>query len=493
MITSRSRLSKLRAHLFAGVVAVLLISCGDETSPPTATPAPISRPLNTPTALPTDTNTPAPTHTPTAEPTPTAIATRTPVATPTTTATPTSAPTPIPTASPTRTPVPTNMPSRSPLPTYEPTVTNTPTPTPTDTPARSPTHTLTPVPTVTPTRTPSPTPIHTPSPSPTSTPTAEELAAAHLSEIIPWFRNPPDDFSLEAAKIITDIWLRDAGLGDTVAPWLASGVTDNEVHALWHIHDIASTSIELARMMSNVGWLTDGVTENDRSALRAIREITYIDLELATMIVTLPWIDTEITIDEKDTLVALGNVAQKDLELASKIANASWFSHGPKANLGFKVLRSLSNLEGRAFSQLTTQPWVRDGLDDTEAALVVTIRSVAREPTLYLDLLQTHYTQTKTISLPLAGEVNIWVFQNDPFQPDEDLLTAIEDTARISEEFLGVPFPTTDIILLVVPQGSGIGGGHWGSHMVLRRFLGDIWNIAHETAHYYFHNNIGQT
>ena len=53
-------------------------------------------------------------------------------------------------------------------------------------------------------------------------------------------------------------------------------------------------------------------------------------------------------------------------------------------------------------------------------------------------------------------------------------------------------FPTTDIILLVVPNDAGIGGGHHGTHMVLTRWLGNVNNIPHETAHYYFFFNFGQ-
>ena len=310
-----------------------------------------------------------------------------------------------------------------------------------------------------------------------------------------WFLDDVDNNELNAIASLRIMISLDLEMAKLVAdaPWLASGVTDNELYALYHLNDIASTSIEFARMMSNVAWLTDGVTELDQRALGAVSQITLINLELGTLIATLPWIDNEITSDEKDVLEALRNIAGEDLELAKTIAIAPWFRHDLTANPHFKVLRSLRHLWGRALDQLTTQPWFRDGLDDAEAALVVTLPSVASEPALYEDLLQVHHTQSRTISLPLAGDVNIWVFQNDPFPLDEDLLAAIEDTARVSEGFLRVPFPTSDIILLVTPEGSGIGGSHRGSHIVLSRFLGDVQKIAHETAHYYFHNNIGQT
>ena len=110
---------------------------------------------------------------------------------------------------------------------------------------------------------------------------------------------------------------------------------------------------------------------------------------------------------------------------------------------------------------------------------------------LYRDLLESHFTQDRTISLPLAGDVNIWVFQNTPFPAHEDLTTIIETTARVSENFVGSPFPTTDIILLVADFCEtvyfGFGGIHHGSHMHLIRYCDNpVQSIPHETAHYYF-------
>ncbi len=58
MNRSRFNLNTFGAILFAGAVGiVLLISCGDDTPSPTATPIPITRALDTPTAVPTNTAT----------------------------------------------------------------------------------------------------------------------------------------------------------------------------------------------------------------------------------------------------------------------------------------------------------------------------------------------------------------------------------------------------------------------------------------------------
>ena len=103
------------------------------------------------------------------------------------------------------------------------------------------------------------------------------------------------------------------------------------------------------------------------------------------------------------------------------------------------------------------------------------------------------YTQHREISLPLAGDVDIWIFQNTPFPPDEDLLTIVADTARISEGLLQVPFPTNDIILLIVDDTDRRYNFNYGKHLssfvvVTRRPTG-LRSVRHETAHYYFGGN----
>ena len=199
-----ARLLVLTLALVSLVVA--LASCGDDTPPPTPTPAllkaesPVARtlPTFTPTATATATLTPTPTLTPSPTATPTPFATWTPYpsATPvpaTSTPRPPAATfTPAPTPSQTPTPVP-----PSPTPTASATATPTAMATPTFTPTPSPTPTATPTPTITPTPTATATPTATPTPTPTFTPTPTrvpgrddlyELAAApeHMASM--WWK-----------------------------------------------------------------------------------------------------------------------------------------------------------------------------------------------------------------------------------------------------------------------------------------------------------------
>ena len=204
-----------------------------------------------------------------------------------------------------------------------------------------------------------------------------------------------------------------------------------------------------------------------------------------------PWIVDGITKDEVQFIGELVFLAYWDLPFA--LAAAEYFDV-QKGDLAYLVIDSLSALWSYqdAADRLKAQQWFADGLDDDEAALVVTLYSIIyTSPELYNDLLDVQYTQHKTVSVPLAGDVNIWVIENAPPPPDEDLLATIEDTIRITEGFLGVAFPRTDVILLVV-NGHTVTVGHYGTHMVLKRFYGEVYSVPHETAHYYFHYNVGQ-
>ena len=147
----------------------------------------------------------------------------------------------------------------------------------------------------------------------------------------------------------------------------------------------------------------------------------------------------------------------------------------------------LGSADPESFGRLTGQPWFNNGLAEDKMALIVTMPSISRD--LRKDLIEAHYVRAKTVSLSLAGNVNIWVLQNTPFPQDEDLATIIEDTARMIEDLLDVSFPTTDVILLVVDRSEThyrVYEAHYDTHMLLARYDGKVRVIPHETAHYYF-------
>ena len=225
----------------------------------------------------------------------------------------------------------------------------------------------------------------------------------------------------------------------------------------------------------------------------ALSYIAERDIELAMLLLASSWVADGISPEERYTLETIDHISGNDGRIAKELVASQWIADGVDSSETY-VLDALLRFSEHpdSYSQLTSQPWFIDGLDDEEAVFVIALGGAAsRSLKLFKDLLTAHYIQHRTISVPLAGEVNIWIIQNSPRSPGEDVLTVIEDHIRISEEFMGAPFPVADVILLHVDPrvgDYGLGGGwHSGSHFVaVRRISGGWGPVSHEMGHYYF-------
>ena len=505
--------------------------------------------------------------TPTATLAPTVAPEQTSIVVPSTTLAPTTAPTAIATPQPT----PTELPSPTPLPTPIPTPAPTPTPTLSPTPA------------------PPPTPTPAPTPTPEPTPTPRERAEGHLSDIIPWFDDPPDEYHVWARRSILDIYLLDLNAGDTLAslPWVTDGIVELEEGGLSSLRRLADTDLALAQRVAALPWFADDITDSERGAVDSLAGLADTDLALAQRVAALPWFSDNITdaewgaisslawLADTDTALALRVVAlswtadyitnsnrgvisefawlaETDLGLAQRIASFPWFAEGTTeskvlavstlawlANTDFAMaqrvaafpwfadniteteerglysLRRLVDMDLALAKRVAAIPWFEDGITEVDSGVLAALRAdpeserawldrvaddqemalmavlgYARTTNidgglLYSDLLNAHFVQNSTVSLPLAGEVDLWAFQSEPFPPDEDVTAMMEDAVRATEGFMGEPFPAADVIL-IIPIGEGRRGGElWeGFFTVTRPILRGT--VYHELAHYYF-------
>lgn len=347
---------------------------------------------------------------------------------------------------------------------------------PTDTPAATPAgeppqkaprvSSATPVlpPTLLPTLPPAPTatlqpaPTLTPVPKPTATLKPTKVSRFDLAKTLPWLESPPDRVHAEAAEAIEFMRGLDA---------------------------------DLATAAATMSWVADGVTYEEATMLSSIAEISSIDLKASKRLVDMRWIAEGR--DGGKVLWELVGVAYHDPRAAQAAAD---YANGESGNLGGYVAGALQMISIRpdAISEVSGQFGFADGISD-EAAVLVTLAAgfYHCDRALYEELVDNYHMKTSVVSLPLAGDVNIWVLQTKPFPEEEDLLSVIADTARVSEELFGVPFPTTDIILLVKyhdqvsnPCG-GLGSYHAGSYMTSVRYPSlPVTAVPHETAHYYF-------
>ena len=192
------------------------------------------------------------------------------------------------------------------------------------------------------------------------------------------------------------------------------------------------------------------------------------------------WVAGRPNESERLALDVLGAFAQEDLELAKSIARSSWFWNGIDAKADFlrlvlglpdsihdptsdvckglsdtlhDTLANLAESSGHYIYAVASRPWVADGLSREEAAFLIAVSRVPdTSPDLFHDLLARRFVRAHSVALPLAGDVNFWFFSNERFSERVNELRSFERYARVAENFLGVPLPTSDVIVLVITR-----------------------------------------
>ena len=113
----------------------------------------------------------------------------------------------------------------------------------------------------------------------------------------------------------------------------------------------------------------------------------------------------------------------------------------------------LSSDPGRS-EQFLGQSWFQDGLTEEEAALIVVLRSTANSADgmitsedVFRDLLQGGHVRSDTISLPLAGKVDLFaVGRSESVAGGARTRKNGWSQSRSMEAFMGTPWPQPDVI-----------------------------------------------
>lgn len=513
-------------------LTLLAVACGGGSTGelPTssaATTVPPATVGGNPTA--TAASRPSPTVAPTATavmistPTPQSRASATPTVRPDTTSasaiTPTASPTGVPTLAPvptvTQLPLPTTTPTLAPAPTNAPTLVATATPSPTLAPTVAPTLAAT----------------STPEPTPTPTPDLfmelrstllwadgdlsadEEIALTALSNLTihapevasrlasyPWLTDDATEHEAQALQHLDYLASRDLELLNTAAgfPWVEDDITESERYALQNIAALAARDTAKAKIVASLPWVSDSVTDPEYGALGRLADFARLDTSLTASLISLSWLADDVLEEERWALRYLKDVANKNLALSKSLAGMDFFVNSVEVH-DLVALSSLLKLSASDLDFLVGQDWFSDGLDDEEAAFVSVLGDLAKRlPEQFRGLVDTHFTQSSKVTLPLAGDVTLIGFRPTPFQAFDPALPLIEDSLMAMESFMKVPFPQTEVIVLFVDQfeSNPINDFtlalHVGTHLLVVRpevFQGDFRHtVAHEVAHYYWHS-----
>ena len=242
-------------------------------------------------------------------------------------------------------------------------------------------------------------------------------------------------------------------------PWVTDGITEREQIALDQIRAIAQIDPSMSQRVAGSLWLSDGVTQGELGIVFRLLDRAGIHPEIAVMVTTVP--------DEAGSLMAVLTLFLGDL---------------------------LSSDPGRS-EQFLSQSWFQDGLTEEEAALIVALRPTLNDDVdseeVFADLLQRGHVRSETISLPLAGEVDLFAVGRSEFEL-EGLLERMAFAVESMEGFMGTPWPKPDVIAFLELEsdlGSGDGGWNAGAYVVLKD--PSKYTTYHELAHHYFTSGIG--
>ena len=238
--------------------------------------------------------------------------------------------------------------------------------------------------------------------------------------------------------------------------------------------------------LQQVSWVADGLTSEERRALGRIRYLAQVDLSMSSQRVAgASWLADGVTADDLGIINNLESLAGSHAAIAAQLATVP----DRTGHLIGDALRSvlwILSIDPDRSEHLQQQAWFRDGLTEEEAALIVVLRSASDTEDVFQDLLRGGQVQSETITLPLAGAVDLYAVGRSSLALAGQL-ERMRFAAASLEAFLETPWPKSATIALVELEsdlGSDFGGWNSGHSVVVKHLSKGV--TYHELAHFYF-------
>ena len=333
-----------------------------------------------------------------------------------------------------------------------------------------------------------PTPIAV-TPSPTSTPVASATPTVALSALRE-FQNGRW-LEQEDPKLASSI--KELG-------WVKDGIEGIEYEAVENLLYIAVLSRTVASSIVSLSWVQDGVDGVEPETIGWLNNIG--SAEVASAVVSLGWVEDGIEVLEVQVIEELSYLANRDAGAAIRIAGMPFVETiEPPDVSAMTSLGQLAAFGPGTFVRVMAHPAVRAGISDDWAPIVATLNGVAKTNSGLIDVLLDSSRVTleqRTITLPLAGEVLLFIIRTGPGAARS--MDLLEHSVRSAEEFMNTPLPTNFVSVLYAEAVYGdYAGTNFGTHIAIlpkfdiddgsrdAEFAGS--NNAHEVAHFYWSGN----
>ena len=250
------------------------------------------------------------------------------------------------------------------------------------------------------------------------------------------------------------------------------GIEDSEGAAVQLLADL----LEFGGTVAGFGWVVDGIEDPEVVALQMLADLLRFGGELVSPVQEWHWLRDELTPLESRAIEVLMRLAQVGRELAGRVVR---------------------------------QPWLADGIDSDDLSFINVLTTMTSDPCepRFGRMLERRYSRVSTVSLPLAGDVEIRVHSDMPWPSREpaplslgdDMIRPLKEAMHLNESYLGVPFPSPMLDILLVhlsgqcsepdgPRGKG-GPGRFRMTVYPTPEV-NASLLAHELAHSYFHGGL---
>ncbi|MDE2779197.1 MAG: hypothetical protein OXI91_05915 [Chloroflexota bacterium] len=320
---------------------------------------------------------------------------------------------------------------------------------------------------------------------------------------LPWVADPPDLEPLWFVRSLAALAEHDPILARHLAdlPWANDGASPQETEAIKHIAVAAEYDLPLARHFATFPWIEDGVNEIESGALV---DLAYIGQAIARQspqrdvllgaLRAISWVNDGISMEELAVLYNINRLSDPEA-VAAAILSAQSSSRFAAAVV---PTPTPTPLPPGPLGQMRGAPWYQDGLTREEEFLAATIGFSSVDSERYaMDLVRNPLVQSKTLVLP-SGEVTLIVISALSWNRGEEALDALQTAVETIEEFMGIPWPDSEALLLLFPHAESdferlgrMTTTRGGYRMVVmyepETSPGFAPVLYHEVAHYYWH------
>ena len=369
-----------------------------------------------------------------------------------------------------------------------------------------------------------------PAPSPAihaAVATVGDLAVANprlqrLLTVLPWlscYSYPwlADGVSEQDERVLNAILLTDSINGDLAAtiaasPWFADGVNysdyhDDEVVAIGYLQQLAQKQNGLIDEILSYSWITEDLNYEEVIALKTLNSLADHSLASTVALVSSSWLKDGISAYEARALSLLDLIFTLQPTLGAQLLDSTLHASSWSSSVrmlidmyDFVLAYEVDKTSDRQH-QIVTSPWFNDGLDVRDRALINAIGMVHHEDgELFNRLVSNHYSRSLSLSLPLTGLFNIWVFDDAPIPEDPHILKTIAQGLRGAERIVQEPLQFNDIVVLMVDDllspWDGISTVHYYGNEIyedgrLRILSGRTDHIYQTVAGFYFTDRAG--